>query len=83
MLSRKRCPHTGVVNYFFDAEPHMAVGSVLKIRAEGSSGYQWLFYADPCAETGTAPDLKTAESRVTELCRQAANFEGSLIEHAA
>ena len=81
MLSRKSCPHTGVVNFFLKAEPHLAVGSVIK--AGGSSGYQWLFYTDPCAATGTEPDLKTAEQRVTDLCRKAANCEAASVSHAA
>ena len=70
MLSRKRCPHTGVVNFYFDAEPYLSVGSVVKTA--GTAGYQWRCYTDPCASSGAAPDLKTAERRVTDLCRQAA-----------
>jgi hypothetical protein len=81
MLSRKRCPHTGVVNFFHHAEPHLAIGSVLK--AEGSSGYQWLYYTDPCAATGTAPDLKTAERLVAELYRSTAGNQDTSIGHAA
>ena len=80
MLSRKRCPHTGVVNFFLAADPYLAVGSVIK--AEGSSGYQWLYYTDPCATTGTAPDLKTAERQVAELCRMA-SLQDTSIGHAA
>ena len=81
LLSRKRCPHTGVVNLFIEAEPHLAIGSVLK--ADGSSGYQWLYYTDPCAATGTAPDLKTAERRVAEQHRLAASNQDTSIGHAA
>jgi len=81
LLSRKRCPHTGVVNLFIEAEPHLAIGSVLK--ADGSSGYLWLYYTDPCAATGTAPDLKTAERRVAELHRSAASNRDTSIGHAA
>ena len=81
MLSRKRCPHTGVVNLFIEAEPHLAIGSVLK--ADGAAGYQWLFYTDPCAATGTAPDLKTAECRVAELYRSAARAHQTPYGHAA
>ena len=81
MLSRKRCPHTGVVNFFLDADPYLAIGSVIK--TEGSSGYQWRYYTDPCAATGTAPDLKTAERRVAELCRETASYSTAPIDHAA
>jgi hypothetical protein len=64
MLSRKRCPHTGVVNFFLDADPHLAIGSIIKTG--GSTGYQWLYYTDPCAATGTERDLKSAERRLAE-----------------
>jgi hypothetical protein len=69
MLSKRRCPHTGVVNFFFAADPHFAVGSVVKAER---SGYLWRCYTDPCTSTGTVADIKTAERRVAELCRQAA-----------
>lgn len=81
MLSRKRCPHTGVVNFFFDAEPFLAVGSVIKPK--GAAAYEWRCYTDPCAGNGTAPDLKTAERRVAELCRLAAARECTSMDHAA
>ena len=69
MLSKTCCPHTGVVNYFFDTDPHLAVGSIVK--GEGV-GYQWRCYTDPCAEGGTVPDLSTAERRIADLCHKAA-----------
>ena len=43
MLSKRRCPHTGVVNYFFTTEPHLAVASVIK---GAQAGYLWRCYAD-------------------------------------
>jgi hypothetical protein len=76
MLSTKRCPHTGVVNFYFDADPHLAVGSVIKA---GRASYQWRCYTDPCAAVGTAPDLRTAERRVAMLCHRAA----AVMEHEA
>ena len=33
MLIKRRCPHTGVVNFFSHAEPHMAVGSIVPRKA--------------------------------------------------
>lgn len=69
MLSKRRCPHTGVVNFFFATDPHLAVGSIVK--AEGT-GYLWRCYTDPCAGVGSAADMKTAERHVAELCRRAA-----------
>jgi hypothetical protein len=69
MLSKRLCPHTGVMNFFFEAEPHFAVGSVVK--AEGR-GYLWRCYADPFEAVGAEPDMTAAEERVAELCRKAA-----------
>jgi hypothetical protein len=80
MLSKRRCPHTGVVNFFFSADPHLAVGSVIEA---GASGYLWRCYTDPCTAAGAASDMKTAERQVTELCCQAARLErGHLVEAA-
>ena len=80
MLSKRRCPHTGVVNFFFATDPHMAVGSVIKA---GPSSYLWRCYTDPCAAAGTVADMKTAEHRVTELCRLAARSESDHLVKAA
>ena len=41
MLSMKRCPHTGVVNYFDASEPLFAVGSdnqVYKLNLNNATG---------------------------------------------
>jgi hypothetical protein len=69
MLSKRLCPHTGIVNFFFDGDPHLAVGSVVK--AEGR-GYLWRCYTDPFAAVGAAADIATAEQRVADLCHKAA-----------
>lgn len=69
MLSKRLCPHTGVVNFYFEQEPHFAVGSVVK--AEGR-GYLWRCYTDPFAAVGAEDDIAVAEKRVAELCRKAA-----------
>ena len=42
MLSKSRCPHTGVVNYFTAVDPLLAVGSVAK--ADARNGYAWRCY---------------------------------------
>jgi hypothetical protein len=81
MLSKRLCPHTGIVNFYFDDEPHFAVGSVVK--AEGK-GYLWRCYTDPCEAVGAEPDIRTAEARVAELCRKAAaNQNAGQSAHAA
>jgi hypothetical protein len=38
MLSKLRCPHTGLVNFFTDADPFMSVGSII---ATAPSRYVW------------------------------------------
>jgi hypothetical protein len=73
MLSKRLCPHTGVVNFFFVGEPHFAVGSVVK--AEGR-GYLWRCYTDPFAAVGAESDIALAEKRVADLCRRAASHPG-------
>jgi hypothetical protein len=68
MLSKRLCPHTGVVNFFFEREPHFAVGSVVK--AEGR--YLWRCYTDPFEAVGAEADIAMAEQRVADLCQKAA-----------
>jgi hypothetical protein len=81
MLSKRRCPHTGVVNFYFATDPHLAVGSIVKVKG---AGYLWRCYTDPCAGVGAEADMKTAEQRVAELCRRAATHKADAeIEHAA
>lgn len=58
-LSRRRCPHTGVVNFFAESDPLMAVGSVTKAGAPAV--YYWRCYADDRRASGSAHDLQTAE----------------------
>src|SRR5262245_59320491 len=68
MLSKKRCPHTGVVNFFAD-DPHLPVGSAIKVGRR--VGYHWRYYQDPCAAAGAARNLKSAEREIAVLCRKA------------
>ncbi len=67
MISKRYCPHTGVVNYFAVTNPFVAVGSVSKIGTQ--SHYAWRCYLDDPV-SGTAPDVAIAE---TELKRAIAN----------
>jgi hypothetical protein len=68
MLSKKRCRHTGVVNFFAD-DPHLPVGSAIRVGKR--VGYHWRCYTDPCAAAGAARDLKSAERKISHLCRKA------------
>lgn len=68
MLSKRRCPLTGVVNFYFDEDPYMAVGSV--VTGDGATFF-WRFYAEPFAKGGRADNQGAAERQVLELCRLA------------
>jgi hypothetical protein len=70
MLSKRHCPVTGVVNFFFEEEPHFAVGSV--VRNKRASGYEWRCYTEPCSGGGLVPDMKSAEQKVAQVCHEAA-----------
>lgn len=67
MLSKRRCPYTGVINFYSSEEPFLAIGSVVKVAR---SRYHWRFYADPCAGVGIATDLGSAEAHVRDLNRE-------------
>jgi hypothetical protein len=69
MLLKRLCPYTGIMNFYFDGEPHFAVGSVVKATGKG---YLWRCYTDPCAAVGAEDDMALAEQRVVDLCRKAA-----------
>ncbi len=68
MLSKRRCPRTGVVNFYFDEDPFMAVASV--VPGEGTRFF-WRFYTDPFARGGLTTDMKSAERQVMALGRLA------------
>jgi hypothetical protein len=76
MLSKRLCPHTGVVNFFFEREPHFAVGSVVKVDGR----YLWHCYTDPFEAVGAEADIAVAEQRVADLCRKAAQYPQTAIQ---
>ena len=59
MLSKSRCPHTGVVNFFTHADPLLSVGSVAAARAPAR--YVWRCYVGEEA-CGVSADLPSAEA---------------------
>jgi hypothetical protein len=59
MLSKSRCPHTGVVNFFTKADPLLAVGSVAETGVD--TRYVWRCYIGDEA-SGLAPDMSLAEA---------------------
>jgi hypothetical protein len=68
MLAKRRCPHTGVVNFFWHREPFMAVGSITETGQ--SSGCVWRSYVGEEA-AGVASDMASAERRLAGLLQSA------------
>ena len=61
MITKSRCPHTGVVNFFTEADPLLAVGSVRE--SARPEHYAWHCYLD-APTSGIAPDIAIAEARL-------------------
>ncbi len=64
MLAKRRCPHTGIVNFFSDVEPFVAVGSITETA--GSGGWVWRSYIGEEA-AGLSADMVSAELRLAGL----------------
>jgi hypothetical protein len=74
MLSKIRCPHTGVINFFTPADPWLSVGSVAETGS--SRRYVWRCYVGKEAG-GLEPDIFKAEARLRTA------VEGNGREHRA
>ena len=70
MVSKRRCPYTGVLNLFSESDPHLALGSV--VRAGTKGGYLWRCYASAEPLHGLASDARTAEMRLVRQIEKAA-----------
>lgn len=68
MLIKRRCPHTGVVNFYSQVEPHLAVGSIV---SGDDQHFTWRYHAEPYVRAGQADDMPTAEREVREIGRLA------------
>jgi hypothetical protein len=60
MLFKLRCPHTGVINFFSDTDPAMAVGSITEIAP---FQFVWRSYLERV--DGSASRLALAEAHLT------------------
>lgn len=60
MLSKHRCPHTGVINYFARSEPYFSIGSIMR-SGDAEGGYCWRVYDARRTIAGIAADMKSAE----------------------
>jgi hypothetical protein len=61
MISKRHCPHTGVVNFFASADPLIAIGSVSETAS--SPTYAWRCYLDD-EIGGMAADMALAEAEL-------------------
>ena len=69
MLSKQRCPYTGIVNYFTTKDPFVSVGSIVEDAAR-LSGYHWRWYDAASTISGIATDLRSAEERLESQYRK-------------
>jgi len=67
VITKTRCPHTGVVNFFIEADPLLAVGSVSE--SARPAHYAWHCYLDDPA-SGIAPDLALAEAHLRKAIQR-------------
>ncbi|HEY7083828.1 MAG TPA: hypothetical protein VH519_03345 [Hyphomicrobiaceae bacterium] len=69
MITKRRCPHTGIVNFFSRSDPLLAVGSVS--QATSPTHYVWRSYLDD-RQSGVAADSAAAEAHLRDAiaCRR-------------
>jgi hypothetical protein len=77
MMLRQRCPRTGVINLFTEADPLLAVGSIVEV---GPSQFVWRSHIDDC-QAGIARHLPVAEAHLHRALRVRPAFR--IIAHAA
>ena len=63
MITKRRCPHTGIVNFFSHTDPLLAVGSVT--QATRATQYLWRSYLDD-RQSGVTADCAVAEARLRD-----------------
>lgn len=68
MLSKQRCPHTGIVNFFTVNDPFLSVGSIMK-QADREDVYCWRWYDAARTITGIAADMRSAEEGLRQAHR--------------
>lgn len=66
MLLQRRCPHTGVIDFYSDEDPHLSIGSVYKSRT-GHRVLWWFHLDDELA--GNTDDLIAAERQISGIYR--------------
>jgi hypothetical protein len=76
VITKRRCPHTGIVNFYSKADPLLAVGSVS--QASMPSHYVWRYYLHD-QETGVAADISIAEAHVRNAIARGLALKPGLI----
>ena len=71
MITSKRCPHTGVVNFFVRADPYLAVGSVS--QEANPRQFVWRCYLDG-EGAGVADNLAIAEANLRTAIARGRNM---------
>jgi len=72
VITKRRCPHTGIVNFFSHSDPLLALGSVTQARSP--TQYVWRSYLDD-RQSGVTADRAAAEAHLRDAiaCRWDAN----------
>jgi hypothetical protein len=71
VITSKRCPHTGVVNFFVRADPYLAVGSVS--QEANPRQFVWRCYLDG-EGAGVADNLAIAEANLRTAIARGRNL---------
>lgn len=71
MLSKQRCPHTGIVNYFTKTDPFVSAGSIIR-QGDRDEVYHWRWYGATQTISGIAKDMTAAEERLHNAYRRGA-----------
>ena len=78
MLLIKRCPHTGVVNFYEPSEPHLSIGSITKCGTSAAGdAYAWRYYGIEKTGAGRAPDVSAAEQSLRALVVKSRDCEAT------
>jgi len=70
VLTKRSCPHTGIINFYERTEPLLAIGSV-SAGAEPAH-FIWRSYSDN-REAGVTCDVSVAEALLRNAIRRANN----------
>jgi hypothetical protein len=76
VITKRSCPHTGIVNFFSPTDPLLAVGSVS--RATNPFHYVWRSYLDD-RQCGVATDIAAAEAHLREAIGRRPDLKPDMI----